>query len=220
MILSHEFLARLNHDAGSPHKVLHPNSKGILEAHDWPGNIRELENLIRREFILEEGTVINICDPTCEACLPHPEMNAALDPNNQSKLSRDAGHSGCSDRRHQDRRLAAYKHLSEAGNATLQFTSKTTNTGQLLTYAEFKKNKETLIAQLEMEHLIALLTRTSGNLSLASRLSGRDRSDLCKLLKRHGLDRQSFLSKLPDTTHYTEATQDLPVFSEQDQENT
>jgi formate hydrogenlyase transcriptional activator len=30
-----------------------------LEAWDWPGNIRELENFIERSVILSEGTVFN-----------------------------------------------------------------------------------------------------------------------------------------------------------------
>jgi two-component system, NtrC family, response regulator GlrR len=36
------------------------------------------------------------------------------------------------------------------------------------------------------------LSRSGGNLSLASRLSGKDRSDLSKLLRKHGIRRQEF----------------------------
>jgi DNA-binding NtrC family response regulator len=63
---------------------------------------------------------------------------------------------------------------------------------EILTYGDFKKAKENMLAELEVSHLTALLRRTRGNLSLASRISGRDRSDLCKLLKRHGLKRENF----------------------------
>lgn len=32
---------------------------GILKSYRWPGNIRELENVIERAFIIESGTIIN-----------------------------------------------------------------------------------------------------------------------------------------------------------------
>jgi len=197
-LLSQEFLNRLNHLAGPPpYKVLHPDSIGFLEAYHWPGNIRELENILRREFILEEGTVIKIYDPACEACLFFPEVCSGAEHNRKENLSRDVGNTGFSERRYKDRRRTAFKDQANDGSTNLQFIPKAVNGHQLLSYENFKKAKEALVAQLEIDHLIALLTQTGGNLSLASRLSGRDRSDLCKLLKRHGLDRQHFTTDLP-----------------------
>jgi DNA-binding NtrC family response regulator len=38
-----------------PMKALHPDSRAWLRDHHWPGNIRELENLLHREFLLAEG---------------------------------------------------------------------------------------------------------------------------------------------------------------------
>jgi DNA-binding protein Fis len=43
-----------------------------------------------------------------------------------------------------------------------------------------------------MDYLKELLTKSGGNLSHASRISGRDRSDLCKLLKKYSLERTAF----------------------------
>ena len=181
MLLTQEFLARLNHQAELPCKVLHPDSIGLLEAYNWPGNIRELENLLQREFILEEGTVIKICNPACsETCLFYPEMSNGSESSRKENLNSGDGQAIC-------------------GSTNFQFIPKTENEHLLLTYEDFKKAKETLVSQLEKDHLIVLLTRTRGNLSLASRLSGHDRSDLCKLLKRHGLDRHYFTTDLPNT---------------------
>ncbi|MBA2483746.1 MAG: sigma-54-dependent Fis family transcriptional regulator [Nitrosomonas sp.] len=44
-------------------KTLHPESVVWLDQHDWPGNIRELENLIFREYLLEDDAVIHFKFP-------------------------------------------------------------------------------------------------------------------------------------------------------------
>jgi DNA-binding NtrC family response regulator len=216
MLLTQEFLARLNQNAGLPYKALHPDSIGLLEAYDWPGNIRELENLLQREFILEEGTVIKICNPACsETCLFYPEMNNGSEPVRKENLNSGVGNAGFYERRFLDRRRTAFKHQTRSGSTHFQFIPKTENEHPLLSYEDFKKAKEALIVQLEMNHLIALLKRAKGNLSLASRLSGHDRSDLCKLLKRHGLDRQLFTTDFPSTNPDGPISHDFPaLFSE------
>jgi transcriptional regulator with GAF, ATPase, and Fis domain len=58
----------------------------------------------------------------------------------------------------------------------------------------FKAAKANAVARFEKGYLVALLACTSGNLSLASRLSGKDRSDISRLVRKHGLRRQSFLA--------------------------
>jgi two-component system response regulator GlrR len=196
-LLAQEFLARLNRQAGPPHKVFHPDSMAVLEAHGWPGNIRELENVILREFILAEGQVIEICNLVCETCFLLPEMNFSSEPDSKESLSTGAGNAEPLERRLLNRRLASSNSEANNGSTNLQFILEKTDGYQLLSNKDFKKAKETLVAQLERDHLVALLTETKGNMSLASRLSGRDRSDLCKLLKRHGLDRQHFITDLP-----------------------
>ncbi len=56
----------------------------------------------------------------------------------------------------------------------------------------FKTAKAKAIAAFEQSYIAALLSKSGGNLSLASRLSGKDRSDLSKLLRKHGIQRQQF----------------------------
>jgi len=56
----------------------------------------------------------------------------------------------------------------------------------------FKVAKAQAIAQFERMYITALLTRTSGNITLAARLSGKDRSDISKLVRKYGLDRGQF----------------------------
>jgi transcriptional regulator with GAF, ATPase, and Fis domain len=63
--------------------------------------------------------------------------------------------------------------------------------------ASFKVAKARAIAQIERDYIVELLTRTSGNVSLAARLSGKDRSDIGRLLRKYGLHRGEFLRVVP-----------------------
>ncbi|WP_229516971.1 sigma 54-interacting transcriptional regulator [Paraburkholderia terrae] len=56
----------------------------------------------------------------------------------------------------------------------------------------FRSAKAKAIADFERSYIEALLSRSRGNLSLASRMSGKDRSDLGKLLRKHGITRRNF----------------------------
>jgi two-component system, NtrC family, response regulator GlrR len=49
---------------GKPAIPLDPATLAWFERHDWPGNIRELENLIYREFLLGDGTQLSIPAPS------------------------------------------------------------------------------------------------------------------------------------------------------------
>jgi DNA-binding NtrC family response regulator len=60
--------------------------------------------------------------------------------------------------------------------------------------ATFREAKAQAIADFERRYLAALLARTGGNISLAARLSGKERSRLCKMVKKHGLDRRHYLT--------------------------
>jgi DNA-binding NtrC family response regulator len=56
----------------------------------------------------------------------------------------------------------------------------------------FKSAKAKAVSTFERIYLDHLLTKTSGNISLAARLSGTDRSALNKLVKKHGLIGERF----------------------------
>jgi DNA-binding NtrC family response regulator len=58
--------------------------------------------------------------------------------------------------------------------------------------ANFKDAKACAVARFERNYLIALLARADGNISLASRLSGKDRSDISRLIRKHGLLPRNF----------------------------
>jgi len=59
---------------------------------------------------------------------------------------------------------------------------------------EFKSAKARAVAHFEKQYLTDLMSRTAGNISLASRISGKDRSDIARLLRKHGIERLRFTS--------------------------
>jgi two-component system, NtrC family, response regulator GlrR len=61
-----------------------------------------------------------------------------------------------------------------------------------LTDSGFRQAKAMAVAEFERAYITELLTRTRGNISLAARLSGKERSRLGKLARKHGLARDDF----------------------------
>jgi DNA-binding NtrC family response regulator len=56
--LSAHFIQKLNRFYGKNIREADPEVLRALEGYDWPGNIRELENLIERAYILERSAVL------------------------------------------------------------------------------------------------------------------------------------------------------------------
>ncbi len=59
-LLANHYLGRLSKKYGKPGKTLHPDALAWMNRHHWPGNIRELEHLIHREFLLCDEPVITL----------------------------------------------------------------------------------------------------------------------------------------------------------------
>lgn len=68
-----------------------------------------------------------------------------------------------------------------------------------LTHKPFHEAKALAVSNFEKAYITELLARTSGNVSLAARLCGKERSRLTKLIKKHGLQREYFLGTLADS---------------------
>jgi DNA-binding NtrC family response regulator len=53
--LAHHFIARFAAETGRRVAGLAPEATALLEAYDWPGNVRQLENALYRAVLLAEG---------------------------------------------------------------------------------------------------------------------------------------------------------------------
>ncbi len=61
-LLVEHFLAKFNHRLGKAVRRISPEALAALLQHSWPGNIRELENLMERSVLLVDGDTIGLQD--------------------------------------------------------------------------------------------------------------------------------------------------------------
>ncbi|QDK39088.1 sigma-54 dependent transcriptional regulator [Bdellovibrio sp. NC01] len=54
------FIKKFNQAHGKRINGIAPDAMAVLKKHSWPGNIRELENVIEHAFVLEMGNIITI----------------------------------------------------------------------------------------------------------------------------------------------------------------
>ena len=59
-LLVEHLVARLASKAGKKFRAIRMNTVEILQSYEWPGNIRELQNVIERSVILSEGDVFSV----------------------------------------------------------------------------------------------------------------------------------------------------------------
>jgi DNA-binding NtrC family response regulator len=78
ILLAEHFVARFSRQYGIPQRTLSPGSRAILRGHDWPGNIRELENLVHRHFVLAAGSVVDIESLDLAPSAPSPVPPGAV----------------------------------------------------------------------------------------------------------------------------------------------
>lgn len=88
--LARHFLHLMAKELNEPAKTISAGAMARLMAYQWPGNIRELKNLIERLCILNSGNIIDVAD------LPEHLVDS-LD--QDGKVGQDAGNEGKPDRR-------------------------------------------------------------------------------------------------------------------------
>jgi two-component system, NtrC family, response regulator PilR len=96
-LLADHFLARYRRQMGKPVTGISGEAMALLEAYHWPGNIRELENVVERAVALEQtpvvlpdslSPVVRGASPRAAAAVDLPESGFQLEEHIQ-KLERD-----------------------------------------------------------------------------------------------------------------------------------
>jgi len=81
-LLCDHFLARLCREMARPPVTLEPEALNLLMVYEWPGNIRELENILERAIVLCEGSRVTPSDLpfTRRDATPAVRLPAAFQP--------------------------------------------------------------------------------------------------------------------------------------------
>jgi two-component system NtrC family response regulator len=66
-LLAHAFVLRFANEYKRPAMTLLPDAMQAIERFPWPGNVRQLENVIKRAVIMAEGTSISAADLELQA---------------------------------------------------------------------------------------------------------------------------------------------------------
>ncbi|MBV8488309.1 MAG: sigma-54-dependent Fis family transcriptional regulator [Planctomycetaceae bacterium] len=167
----------LNQHAERTGKLLthiEPEAVEVLSAYDWPGNIRELENVIERAVILADGPALSIHDLP-----PHIQHNERRQFRPRARVPAVA--------------LAALE--PAVGSAIPTTTPRAAGrpqpahgpraSGLLEEPAGEEWNAEFLA--YERQRLVDALAEAGGNKSVAARLLGMPRSTFFSKLKKHGV---------------------------------
>ena len=62
-----------------------------------------------------------------------------------------------------------------------------------LDHESYHEARDRIIAQFELRYLTGLINRARGNMSLAARMAGVDRTTLYRLMEKHGLQRETIM---------------------------
>ena len=153
---------------------IEPEAVEMLMAYDWPGNCRELENVIERAVILADGPALTIDDLPPDVRLPgrrrfRPRIAVAAGPlagDNVAAGSSTATGSTSSPARYQTRsRPRGSEPVTDEGGEEWN--------SEYLAY--------------ERQRLVEALNEAGGNKSVAARLLAMPRSTFCSKLKKHGI---------------------------------
>lgn len=69
-LLVEYFIDRFSKKAGKKFRTIDKKSLGLLQAYNWPGNIRELQNVIERAVILCDGEIFSVDETWLRRELP------------------------------------------------------------------------------------------------------------------------------------------------------
>ncbi len=143
---------------GGASAELSPETIELMMKHDWPGNIRELRNVIERAVLLSEA-------PTSEAALSRNYIPGVVDGPKTDKGATPAA-----------------EDVARAEPGSGSVVSMAVDIG-----VPFKIAKRDLVTQFERSYISQLLAEYDGNISAAARAAGIDRMSIHKMLNRLGL---------------------------------
>jgi two-component system, NtrC family, response regulator PilR len=78
LLVAH-FIAKLSREVGRPVRGVTPEALAVLEQYHWPGNIRELENVVERAIVLGSSEVLELEALPASLRQPRDQQDVALE---------------------------------------------------------------------------------------------------------------------------------------------
>ena len=171
--IAQHLLGRIAVERGEPAKQLAPEALELLQRHRWPGNIRELENVLRAMSIFADGETITASDlfdnvddlrglgqrsSSAPPWMPPPSVLPVRVPDD------DDGDDGAVSDRESSATEIAYSQVRQGGTSL-----------------------SAIKRQIERDCIARALSETNGNITHAAALLGLKRPRLSQLVKQYRL---------------------------------
>ena len=171
--IAESLLARIAHERGEAPKRLDAAALEVLQAHRWPGNIRELENALRAGSLFAEGEVIRAADLLDNV----EDLRAATTRLGPTELKAEGPELGSAASACDDDEAGGPLPLGEASATAIAYAQVRSSAVSL---ADMKR-------QIERDCIARALADTKGNITKAAALLGMKRPRLSQLVKQYGL---------------------------------
>lgn len=158
--LADHFLKRLSIEAGLPLMRLSPHAIRLLAAYTWPGNVRQLQNLLERAVIYSEDELISarLLSELADFAPPVETTVASGD------------------------RLLPCRGEEPPPHASLA-----AEVDQVPVTSAIRPRVGLTLAELERERIVEALEETYYNQTLCARVLGIDRRQLARKIRKHGV---------------------------------
>ena len=167
ILLANHFINKFSQQYNMGDKFISEELVAHLMERSWQGNVRELENMMHRLYLLSHGDVIDICH-TESAFKKCGDQEESLDGNNQSiEMPGACDIDDCSD-------LASSE------------DEYTTSKGY-----DFSRDKKNAVESFERQYVTKVLKVSRGNVTRAANLCGKERRAFGKLVKKYKIEKIS-----------------------------
>jgi two-component system response regulator GlrR len=164
-LLAQHFLDLVTAEQGGPSARLTPDAALKMQSYDWSGNVRELQSVVQRSYLLSGGARrldAGDIDLPGTGAVVLTDRRIALPPiPSRSEFSAP------------ERDFAA----GDSENTT----------------ETFREAKDRVIRGFESGYIRDVLVRTRGNVTRAAKLAGMQRRDFQRLMRKHDLSVSDFL---------------------------
>lgn len=176
------FIEKFNQQHKKNVTGLSPEAMELVKAHNWPGNIRELENVIEHAFVIESGnTIMPASLPSSITRIGRPGLDDDEDELSASNgdLDQDDG----------DDLMAAIS-VSTGGLSPLNVGGKgfTLDINRL----DFQANKE----EFERQFLISALTAFKGRINQTALHANIPKKTLLRKLQKYGITAKDYSGRI------------------------